>query len=530
MANYLKMDKVQIILGLLKLKWSYRHIQRFTGIDRKTIAKHDPARAKSTNVPTGGETPLLQNPPNCPPAPLDFHPDIASQGEEGAPSRIVITNSAERPSRSHAAPFHELIATKLATRLDAQRIFQDLRSEHDYLGSYDSVKRYIRHLRGVDPEVFARIESAPGEEAQIDFGQGAPTLKDGRYRRPWLFKMTLSFSRHSYEEVVWRQDVQPFLRCHENAFADFSGAPRILKIDNLKSGILDANLFEPIVHPLYAAFAQHYGCVVLPCKVGRPEHKGKVEAGVKYTQNNALKGRRFESLGEQNAFLRHWNQTWARQRIHGTTKKQVWQLFHDGERQHLLPLPAEAFQFFEVVERSVHIDGHIEVKGAYYSVPHRYLGIRVTVHFNRQWLKVYHRGEVIAFHAVGDKGRFTTVPDHLPEYKALSQQQYTARLLQRCQAIGPNCHAWAQKSLTAREPLALRAMQGVLALKRTFSPAKIEQACAQALQVDSMRYKTIKRLCEAPEPSTQLSLLQEHELIRPPEVYEQLIRQKVDEL
>lgn len=529
MANHLKMDKVQTILGLLKLKWSYRQIQRVTGIDRETIAKYDPARAKPAKVPAGGEIPLSQNPPNCPPAPPPFNEGLKA---EGTPSRSVVTSSMARSSRSHAAPFHDLIVTKLAAHLDAQRIFQDLKSEHGYPGSYDSVKRYIRHLRGVAPQVFARLESAPGEEAQIDFGQGALTRKDSRYRRPWLFKMTLSFSRHSYEEVVWRQDVQTFLRCHENAFADFGGAPRILKIDNLKSGILDANLFEPIVHPLYAAFAQHYGCVVLPCKVGRPEHKGKVEAGVKYTQNNALKGRRFESLEAQNAFLRHWNQTWARQRIHGTTKRQVWQLFHEGERPHLLPLPAEAFQFFEVAERSVHIDGHIEVKGAYYSVPHRYLGARVTVHFNRQWIKVYHRGEVIAVHGVGDKGRFTTLPSHLPDHKALSQRQYTARLLERCGVIGPSCQAWAQKSLTRRGPLALRAMQGVLSLKRSFSPARIDQACAQALQAGSLHYKTIKHLCEESEhqPSAQLSLLQEHELIRPPEVYEQLLRQKVDEL
>lgn len=199
MANYLKMDKVQTILGLLNLKWSYRQIQRVTGIDRETIATHDPARPKPAKVPTGAESPFSQNPPNCPPAPFRFPQDIKG---EVTPSRIVMTNSAERLSRSNAAPFHDLIAAKLATHLDAQRIFQDLKSEHDYPGSYDSVKRYIRQLRGGHPEVFARLESAPGEEAQIDFGQGAPTLKDGRYRRPWLFKITLSFSRHSYEEVV----------------------------------------------------------------------------------------------------------------------------------------------------------------------------------------------------------------------------------------------------------------------------------------------------------------------------------------
>lgn len=509
MANQLKMDKVQTILGLLKLRWSYRRIERETGIHRDTVRKYDPERAKPAKVPTGGACECPQNQPNCPPA---------NPGQR------------EHPSRNNAAAFHDVIVSKLAAHLDAQRIFQDLRSDYNYCGSYDSVKRYVRKLRGVQPEVFARLETAPGEEAQIDFGLGAPTLKAGRYRRPWLFKMTLSFSRHSYEEVVWHQDVHTFLCCHENAFAEFGGVPRVLKIDNLKSGILEPNIFDPVIHPLYAAFAKHYGCVVLPCQVARPEHKGKVESGVKYTQNNALKGRRFESLEEQNAFLRHWNRTWARQRIHGTTKKQVWQLFDEGERQHLQPLPHCAFQFFEVAERSVHIDGHIEVKGAYYSVPHRYLGTRVTVHFNRQWIKVYHRGEAIAFHAVGDKGRFSTVPSHLPEHKALSQEQYTIRLLQRCGAIGPSCQAWAQKSLTVRGPLALRAMQGVLALRRSFSPARIEQACAQALETGSVRYKTIKHLCEQPDSqrSAQLPLLQEHELIRPLEVYEQLILQRTE--
>lgn len=509
MANQLKMDKVQIIQGLLKLRWSYRRIERETGIHRDTVRKYDPQRAKPAEVPAGGAGECLQNQPKCPPA---------------NPRPL------ERCSRSNAAAFHDLIASKLGVHLEAQRIFQDLRSEHGYSGSYYSVKRYIRKLRGGQPEVFARLETAPGEEAQIDFGLGAPTLKDGRYRRPWLFKMTLSFSRHSYEEVVWYQDIQTFLRCHENAFADFGGLPRLLKIDNLKSGVLDANLFDPIIHPLYAAFAQHHGCVVLPCKVGRPEHKGKVEAGVKYTQNNALKGRRFEALDEQNAFLRHWNRTWARQRIHGTTKRQVWQLFDEGERQHLQPLPTSIFQFFEVAQRSVHIDGHIEVKGAYYSVPHRYLGMRVTVHFNGQWLKVYHEGELIAFHHAGDKGRFNTVPSHLPEHKALSQEQYTERLLERCAAIGQNTQAWARKTLTQRGPLALRVIQGVLSLRRTFPAARIDQACVQALQMSSMRYKTIKHLCEEPgsQPPAQLLLLQEHELIRPLEVYEQLLLQKTE--
>ena len=117
--------------------------------------------------------------------------------------------------------------------------------EEGFEHSYDSVKRYVRRLKKKVPEVFARLHTAPGEEAQVDFGEGAPTLKNGRYKRPWLFKIVLSHSRHSYEEVVWGQDVETFIRCHERAFDALGGVPRIVILHNLKSGVLKANLYEP---------------------------------------------------------------------------------------------------------------------------------------------------------------------------------------------------------------------------------------------------------------------------------------------
>lgn len=500
MANVLKMDKQTLIRQLLNLGWSYRRIHRETGIHRDTIAKYDPNHPKWANLPTESQAQKpVQNRPKCPPTPTALR----------------------KPTRkSPAQACESIIRRKLEQKLSAQRIYQDLVVEYGYQASYDSVKRYVRKLKAKTPRLYARIHTAPGEEAQVDFGQGAPTLKNGRYVRPWLFKIVLSFSRHSYEEVVWSQDVESFIRCHERAFQAFGGVPKLIRIDNLKSGVLKANLYEPELNSLYAAFASHAGFTPLPCLPRKPEHKGKTESGIGYTQNNALKGLRFPSLEVQNAHLRNWNRTWARTRIHGTTKKQVWTLFTQLEQKTLQPLPDKPFQYFKLGNRKVQADGHIEVARAYYSVPHRYLGQQVQVQFNSQWVKVLDGSRVIAFHRTTQAGRFHTDKRHLPENKCLSTEEYKQKLLNRCAQVGSHCRSWAENALKARQQLAFRAIQGVLHLRKNHADAKIDWACEQALKMDSLRYHTIKLLCQEPLESRQLTLLQEHELIRAPETYQ----------
>jgi transposase len=215
MANVLKMEKQVLIQQLLALGWSYRRIQAETGIRRETVAKYDPRRHEEKNF-SSKPAKVPTDPPNCPPI-----------------------NSF---SRSHASIHDQVIRKKLGQGLHAKRIYQDLVTECAYPHSYDSIKRYVRFIKKKSPKVYARIHTPPGHEAQVDFGQGAPTLKKGKYVKSWLFKMVLCFSRHSYEEVVWHQDVETFIRCHENAFASFGGVPELIRLDNLKSGVLKANL------------------------------------------------------------------------------------------------------------------------------------------------------------------------------------------------------------------------------------------------------------------------------------------------
>jgi transposase len=497
-GNVLKMDKQNQIRALLDLGWSYRAIERELGIRRETISKYDYRKqtdSKPAKVPTDNEPKAAR----CPPI-----------------------------SRSSAALFDDEIREALGKGHTAQRIYQDLVSDPEITVSYDAVKRYVRKLKKKSPKLYARIHSEPGEEAQVDFGQGALTLKNGKYRSPWLFKMTLSNSRHSYEEAVWHQNVETFIRCHEKAFQFFGGTVKTVRLDNLKSGVLKAHLFEPELNPVYLKFAEHYGFVPLPCLPRKPEHKGKVEAGVKYTQDNALKGRRFESLEEQNAFLKHWNRTWARTRIHGTAKKQVWEMFQE-EKTHLRQLPDTEFDYFKIGFRTVHADGHIEVNKSYYSVPYLYLGKQVIIHFNSRWIKVFHKGnnqlELVAFHRTVNPGRFQTSSNHLPQNKTFTTASYTKYLLEKCRNVGRDCASWAEAALRDREQLAFRSIQGVLSLGKKYPFGIVNRACGKALVLQSSRYHTVRLLCEDAEnhQDDEQKLIQSHEVIRESGEYQQYL-------
>jgi transposase len=161
-----------------------------------------------------------------------------------------------RINSTRIQPYIETIRNLLLQRLSAQRIYQDLVEGYGYCGSYDSVKRYVRKLRRRVRRFADRLEHLPGREAQVDFGKATCyVLINGKWQRSWLFKMTLSCSKHAYEELVETQDLETFLRCHERAFAFFGGVPEIVTLDNLKSGVVQASIYDPILNESYFAFA-----------------------------------------------------------------------------------------------------------------------------------------------------------------------------------------------------------------------------------------------------------------------------------
>jgi hypothetical protein len=188
----------------------------------------------------------------------------------------------------------------------------------------------------------------------------------------------------------------------------------------------------------------------MPCKVATPEHKGKVQSSVNYVQENALKGRKFSSLREQNDFLRYWELNVPDRRIHDTTKRQVAQMFEE-EKPVLRQLPATLYEVFTEVQRRVHRDGHVEVKGSYYSVPAEYVRREVWVRYTNSMVRIYnHRMQEIALHVRVESGSFSTQQGHIPYEKISNPERGNSYMLRQADLIGGNAGAWARAMLENR--------------------------------------------------------------------------------
>lgn len=487
MGNYLEMADIRRIQALLELGWSYRRIQRETGVHRDTVAKHDPRR---------------------PPKPANV-----STGSISKPARVS-TGSA-----SACAPYQDYIENGLKLGLTAQRIWQDLREEFGFGHSYPSVKRFVHGLKKRRPDVAGVMQHPPGKEGQLDFFQGPPTLHpaEGRWRRPWILRITLSCSRHGYEEALWAQDRVHFLRAIEHAFLDFGGVPEVLRHDNLKAAIIRACLYDPDVSELYAAFARHWGFVPLPARPRHPQEDGIAENAGGYVKDNAVKGRRFDSLEALNAHLARWNRTVARLRIHGTTRKQVYTHFLEIEKPTLKPLARERFNLFEIGTRTVHPDGHIQIDGAFYSVPHTLVGETVRVQWDERLIRVYARGKCVAVHSRIPAGTFATDNDHRPAHKPAREEAYVAGLLAKAEYIGAGALEWAKAACDERGVRAYRLLQGMVSLTRKHPRERVDWACQVALERQVFRYQVLHRLVEQTEernPVPMPALIQSHEIIR----------------
>jgi transposase len=466
--NVLK-SHLRITIQTLLAKGASQHeIYRRTGVDRKTIRRY--AQLSNSPMATGSLGAEDQTPPPRPPALPPQH------------------------ARSACEAHRDWIAAQVALGRNAQAIYQDLVEQHDFRHAYNSVKRFVRRLRVRDPERFDVLESEPGEEAQVDFGLGALTLTtSGKYRRPYLFVMTLKYSGKSFRKVVWKADQESWARLHEEAFRTFGGSVAYVVLDNLKQGVIRPDLYEPELNAVYAALLAHYSAVADPCRVRDPDRKGTVESAIQHTQNTALKGRKFDSIEAQNAWLAHWEERWAAPRIHGRKKRQVLAMFAE-EQPYLKPLPAERFRFFKQETRTVDDAGLVQVQGAYYSALPAPLHTRVAVRIYEHDIEILdEQGGVLRRHAkAARKGQFV-----LPEADRLfNPSRETARLLAKVGKIGPHSAQLAGEIFSRLGRPGQRAIYGLANLLRHYPREDIEAACAKVLTLATPSYQALKRILE----------------------------------
>ena len=539
MANVLNVALVESIRSLFAQGWSRRRIARELGVDRETVGKYVSQQSDGQNppnLPTGSATSKPATLPSLPAREPTDWPIGSLAGFEPEPASNLPTGSGHPQSGSAPAgpaskcePLRELILAKVEEGLSAQRIHQDLGGAASGIG-YDSVRRFIQRLGRTRPLPFRRMECAPGDEAQVDFGTGAPIITpEGKRRKSHVFRIVLSHSRKAYSEPTFRQTTDDFLRALENAFAHFGGVPKTLVIDNLKAAVLHADWFDPELTPKVQSFCQHYGTVILPTKPRTPRHKGKTEAGIKYVQNNGLKGHHFRSLEEQQRHLAHWERTVADTRIHGTTKQQVLKVFEEVERPALLPLPRERFANFHEAKRKVNRDGHVEVAKAYYSAPPEYLGREVWARWDVRLVRIFNcRWEQIAVHVRQEPGRFSTQGQHLVKEKISGLERGASYLLGKVSAVGSLTQQWAEAMLTARGIRGTRVLQGLLALAKKHSSDTLEKACEIALSHGCFQLQTIRHLLQRQTAKQEpLPFLDEHPLIRPLDDYAQIVTRAI---
>jgi transposase len=524
-VNVLSDAKVQQVLALGRMGWSLREIERNTGVRRETASAYLKRAGIAIRPPRGRGDPVAK-----PASGGEVSTDSEAAGTAKPASGEGVSTDLEEPGGTYSPrvstcePYRELIEQQLRLGRNAKVIWQDLVDDHSFAAGYASVRRFARKLRGAKtPEERVVITTAPGREAQVDYGDG-PMCRHpdtGKYRRTRLFVFTLGFSRKSVRLLVWRSSSRIWAELHERAFRRLGGTTATVVLDNLREGVLKPDIYDPALNPLFRDVLAHYGVVALPCRVRDPDRKGKVESAVGHAKGT-LKGLRFESIEDAQRYLDRWEARWADTRIHGTTKRQVAAMFEE-EKPHLKPLPAYPFRYYQYGTRSVHLDGCVEVDRAYYHAPPGWIGRSVQA----QWDGLHVRlvdpatGELLREYVAERPGGRRVLDGDRPKRTPPS----TLYLIGQLSRAGRSVGAFARELARVYGPEdVIRKLQGVRSLVKKHGAASVDEAADALLELRVHDYRALRQYLER-RPSAPLSLKQVDPLIRQLTIYRDYIEQ-----
>lgn len=409
------------------------------------------------------------------------------------------------PRPSMLDPFKGQIVRWLASHpYTATQVFLRLR-EVGYTGGITIVKQYVHHVRPPRSSAFLTLSFAPGEAAQVDWGQFGSISVGNTRRRLSFFVMVLCYSRMLYVEFTVSETMEHFLACHANAFAFFGGVPAKAMVDNLKSAVLQRVVGEaPVFNPRYQDFADHFGFAIAPCGVGQAHEKGRVENGVGYVKKNFLAGLELTDFCLVNPAARQWLDSVANVRIHGSTKRPPVELFQ-AEKTSLKPLPAQPYDVGVIHPVRANRQFRVTVDTNTYSVPAEYAGAELTLKLYPDQLCFYQQDKLIARHIrCYDRHQDFEDPDHP---RALLQQRRRAadqKLLQRLLALTPKAEPF-YLGLAERRLNVLMHVRKIVALSEIYGAEPTRRAIEDALEFQAFSCEYIANLLEQrqrllPEP------------------------------
>ena len=418
------------------------------------------------------------------------------------------TLARERPAKEKLRGYRDEIEKLLTEKeMTAKQVMRLLAERHELKVSYASVLRYVGEEFNLGrPEATVHLETGPGEEAQVDFGY-VGRMRDpesGKDRKTWCFVMTLSHSRHRFVRFVFSQDSPTWLDCHVRAFEFFHGVVNWVVIDNLKSGVVKPDLYDPRIHRAYADLERHYGFVADPAGVRRPKHKGKVERSVPVVRKHLLAGRKFTDIRDANERALTWCRFEIGNEIHGTTKRKPYDVFISEEKERLKQLPKASFDIPIWKECTVHPDHHIVFENSFYSLPTRYIGEKVWARGTSKTLQVFSNHQLIKTHSrTMELGKWITDQTDYPPEKLAYLMCTPASCLARAAEYGPRTQILIKEILKSGGHRAKRKAQAVLRLGVKWG-ADLEKASEKALCYGSTEYRSIRSMLEKGLLSTEV--------------------------
>ncbi len=412
--------------------------------------------------------------------------------------RLTRKTSQAQRGQSQVLPFADQVLAWAGQGIAWTTIHQTLVRKYAFVGSYDAVKRFLRHHKQERPAT-VMLDHAPGDVAQVDFGAGPKIidLSTGEVFGTWVFVMTLAWSRHQYAEVVWDQKVETWLGCHRRAFEFFGGVPARIVIDNPKCAITKACYHDPEVQRAYAEIAEGYGFLISPCPPRDPQKKGIVESGVKYIKNNFLPLRDFRDIADANRQLLEWIMGTAGNRVHGTTHERPLTRFAETERHFLKHLPDVAPEVVTWAGVKLHGNCHVQFEKAFYSAPFQLVHQHLWLRAGEKTVQIFHGQTLVAVHSrLRRPGGKATVNEHLPPEARAYLMQTPQWCLEHAERIGPMCRELVDQLFASRVLDNLRAAQGVLGLKKKYGPKRLEAACRRAVEHGTASYRAVKSILE----------------------------------
>lgn len=432
--------------------------------------------------------------------------------------RMLFPPDTDPPSAACIQPdfaaIHQELKRKGVTRLLLWQEYAEANPDNHY--QYTQFCHYYRQW-GAHLKLSMRQTHRAGEKMFVDYaGQTVPLIDPatGELRQAQIFVAVLGASSYTYAEATLSQKLPHWIASHVRAFDFFGGVPQLVIPDNLKSGVVRADRYEPTLNRSYQEMLAHYSTAALPARPRKPKDKAKVEVAVQIVERwilARLRHQSFFSIGDLNRAIRlllHDLNTRPFKKRTGTRRSQ----FETLDLPALGPLPAGPYQFAEWKKARVHVDYHIEVDGHYYSVPHSLLTRQVDVRISALTIECFHQNQRVASHVRAEEGRkgHTTIPDHMPSHHRAQSEWNPERFLNWAAGIGPQTEQFVRGLLESRRhpELSYRSCLGLLSLARQYTPARLEAACQRALLLGAQRQKSVRTILECgldsqPLPGTE---------------------------